>query len=286
MLKDADTGQAVVTEMRAGTGRAYYVGTHESWRWRGKAGEAEHDRFWRQLVRHAAEEPYAARAGRLALDLDRVAVAPGEPVKVRVRVYPDDPSSAEETSGSGQPRPAPAPVPAETLRVAVYDAAAGSGSPPVRITSLTEAGDGGAGRLRGTLPDLPAGRYAVRLASTAPGGVPAAGWPEVSLRVDPPTEDEMRHLAGDPDRLRRMAESTWRPAVAAPPARHRTGLLAAAEDDRPRVVEWRLWDSPWLFAFVVACLGAEWALRNGLVWRSREVLSAESSFSPDGAAEA
>ena len=40
--------------------------------------------------------------------------------------------------------------------------------------------------------------------------------------------------------------------------------LTAVADNRPRVTELRLWDSPWLFAFVLACLAAEWALRKRL----------------------
>jgi len=39
-------------------------------------------------------------------------------------------------------------------------------------------------------------------------------------------------------------------------------LAAAAADNRPAVNELPLWDSPWLFLFVVACLGVEWGLRK------------------------
>ncbi len=39
-------------------------------------------------------------------------------------------------------------------------------------------------------------------------------------------------------------------------------LLAALPDIRTRVTELPLWDSPYLFIFVVACFAAEWALRK------------------------
>ena len=39
-------------------------------------------------------------------------------------------------------------------------------------------------------------------------------------------------------------------------------LTAAAADNRPAVNELPLWDSPWLFLFVLACLGVEWGCAN------------------------
>jgi hypothetical protein len=41
-------------------------------------------------------------------------------------------------------------------------------------------------------------------------------------------------------------------------------LLAATGDGHSRYSQWRLWDSPLLFLFVVACFGAEWAMRKRL----------------------
>ena len=72
----------------------------------------------------------------------------------------------------------------------------------------------------------------------------------------------MRNLSGDPDRLRRMAESTGGRLLRLDQIAAVPGLLASASDDRPRLIEWSLWDSPWLFVFVVSCFGAEWALRK------------------------
>ena len=55
-------------------------------------GGRDFDRFWQQLVRHAAGEPYAVRRARLALDVDKIALARGgkrpEDVTV-VRTGPD-----------------------------------------------------------------------------------------------------------------------------------------------------------------------------------------------------
>ena len=42
------------------------------------------------------------------------------------------------------------------------------------------------------------------------------------------------------------------------------GRLRVVAERRPRYAEQRLWDSPYLFVFVVACLAAEWAARKRL----------------------
>jgi hypothetical protein len=265
LLRDADSGLAAATEFRpgGGPGRAVYVGTTETWRWRHKGGAAEHERFWRQLVRFAADDPYAATVGRLALDLDKVAVAAGQAVQVRARVLGPD-----EVRSAGGPPPT-----AESLVVEVV-AADGGGGQVVLTARLTEAADG-SGRLRATVADLPVGRYRVRLVAAGgksatpspPASLPATGpaqpdWPELPLVVEAGGEAEMRNLAGDADRLKRMADGTGGRLLRLDQLAAVPGLLAAAADDRPRVVEWPLWDSPWLFAFVVGCLGAEWGLRK------------------------
>src|SRR5213076_3300626 len=71
-------------------GRSFFLATDETWRWRYRTGERDHDRFWLQLVRYASEEPYAADDGRLALDLDPVTIDPGEVTHVRARILDDN----------------------------------------------------------------------------------------------------------------------------------------------------------------------------------------------------
>ncbi len=254
LLRDAETGLAVATEMKSGVGRAFYIGTHETWRWRGKGTDDEHERFWRQLIRYAAEEPYAAQSGRLALDLEQVSASPDANVHARVRVTPAA-SGVDAEAGSAT---LPAIDPAD-LRLEISRQAAGVGpavDTPIRTVRIPVLSDGG--RARVALGELPAGAYEVRLAtSSGPTTLPA-----VPLVVEASLEPEMRNLAGDPDRLRRMAEGTGGRLLKLDQLAAVPGLLTAAAGQRPRVVEWSLWDSPWLFVFVVGCFGAEWALRK------------------------
>ena len=45
---------------------------------------------------------------------------------------------------------------------------------------------------------------------------------------------------------------------------HLPEKLQQTKYDKPQLAEMSLWDSPYLFVFVLACLGAEWALRKRL----------------------
>src|SRR5262249_7410761 len=86
LLVERATGDPLLTEQRVGLGRVFVVATDETWRWRYRTGERDHDRFWIQLARYASEEPYAAESGGLSLDADPVTTEPGATVHVRARL--------------------------------------------------------------------------------------------------------------------------------------------------------------------------------------------------------
>jgi hypothetical protein len=87
---------------------------------------------------------------------------------------------------------------------------------------------------------------------------------EVPVHVAASAEAEMADVSGDPDLLRRIAEASGGQMLTLDRLAELPGLLAATGTDRTRYAEWAIWDSPLLFLFVVACLGAEWALRKRL----------------------
>lgn len=249
---------SVLTQMRLGLGRVFFFGAQETWRWRLKSGERDHDRFWLQLVRYAAEEPYAARTASAALDVERVAIEPGDTVGVRVRLF-DDTARAEDYSVNV--------VRADGAVVARRDVTASSTSAP------------GTGRYSVELPPLDEGEYRVRLvgpkpapAVTDPAGLtqPAAAAaaaaapqpPEAPLKVAATSEAELSDLSPDHALLRRLAESSGGEFLTLDQIGQLPDRLAAVTARRTRLVEHPLWHSPLLFAFVVACFGAEWALRK------------------------
>ena len=104
--------------------------------------------------------------------------------------------------------------------------------------------------------------YQVQLVGSAEGPAGAAQRLSVPLRVEASDEAELADVSADPGRLKRLAESTGGETIALDQLARLPGLLSSASGHQPRFVELRLWDSVYLFVFVLACLGAEWALRK------------------------
>ena len=234
LLIEADSRLPVLTESRPGNGRVFFVGTNETWRWRQKVGGRDFDRFWLQLLRYAAGEPYAVQRDALALDADKVAPAPGEAVNVRARILRDD---------------------ADRFLIRVL-----RGAEVVQEQRLAPGGDGG-GRYTATVSGLGPGEYALRLVNPS-DDQPDAPVLEVPLHVAGSTEAEMTDVSGDDDLLRRLADASGGEFLSPERLAELPGLLAATGETRSRYSEISLWDSPLLFLFVVACFGGEWALRK------------------------
>lgn len=242
VLAERESGEAVMTESARGAGRVIYLGTDEAWRWRGQPGAG--DAFWPQLFRRAGAQPYAASEQNLWLDAAELSPEPGRPVKLRARVLASDgaPADAESQLVHVLHRD-------ETIATATLTAAGG--------------GDGNDGRYEGELPGLPAGDYVLRL--DAPPDPSAEIPPDpvtLPLRVAPNLAPELADLSGDERLLRRMAESSGGQLVPLEQVALLPRLLAEGRERQAQLVEYPLWDSPWLFGFVLACLSTEWALRK------------------------
>jgi hypothetical protein len=241
LLVERDTRSPVLTRQRLGRGQVFFLGIDETWRWRSKSGDRDQDRFFRQLVRAAADEPYAVSNGLLSLDADQVVIRPGESVRVRARVV--DPGA--ETWAWGAPAPTTS-IELEILR---------DGS-PVRVQSLPAAGEPGSGRFEGRVGGLDPGRYVLRLRPPYGAGV------EYPLHVSENYERETLDLSGNADLLQRLARSSGGEFRTLENFEDVPRLLADSRKLAPRVAELKLWDSWYLYAVVVSALGAEWALRK------------------------
>jgi hypothetical protein len=240
LLVEADSRAAVLTESFPGNGRAFFLGTSETWRWRHKVGARDFDRFWLQLLRYAAGEPYAVQRDLFALDTDKVEIAPGEAVTVRARILEGD---------------------ADAFHIDVV-----RGGQLVQTQRLTPAGGRGGGRYTATLSGLSEGEHVIRLSKSGGEDEDSPGSPvlEAPLQVASRSDAEMADVSGDNDLLRRVAEASGGQFLPLDRVGELRGLLATTGANRSRHSELPLWDNPLLFVFVVACFGAEWALRKRL----------------------
>lgn len=238
LLVERGSGAPLLTRQRLGRGKVFFLGMDETWRWRNKVGERDQDRFFMQLVRAAADEPYAANNNYLSFDTDRVTVAPGESVHVRGRLA--DPSSQ------------PADWPGLDLDVLSESGAV------LKTMRLSAVGAADSGRYEGTVGGLGAGEYRLRVRG------PDASELEYPLHVAESFEAEMNDLSPDEKLLGRLSRSSGGEVVTLDHFQDLMGRLSTLRAHEPRTAELRLWSSWYLYSFVLACLGAEWALRKRL----------------------
>ena len=239
LLSDRSSGAAVITE--AAQAAARWCSSARMKRGVGipAAGTGSADRFWPELLRHVAPEPYAAVEANVSLDVSDIAPRPGQAVNLRARLLSSD--------------GAPVDGPAQTASL-LEDG---------EVVSTVTLRNTGNGRYKGKLDGLDAGDYTLRL--EAPPD-PTAELPPapavVPLHVAENLEAEMADLSGDDRLLRRMAESSGGRFVQLDQLNTLPRLLAENQEKQNQLIEYTLWDSPYLFGFVLACLSAEWALRK------------------------
>jgi hypothetical protein len=236
LLVERDLGLPVLTEARVGAGRAFFFGCHETWRWRGNVGERDQDRFWSQLIRYACEEPYAVHDGPVALAAEPMVAEPRQPIRVRAKVLDE-----------GKDRSI---VPTLTILKNGINA---------RTQVLLPAGAVEAGRFESIVDDLPEGEYEFRLSvNNAPTSK------ALKILIKDTFAAEMSNIAGDEARLRRIATASGGEMLRLEQIDELPAKIRAAREKQTQFVEYPLWDSPYLFALVLGCLGTEWALRKHL----------------------
>ena len=234
LLVDKNSQMPVLTESRLGSGRTFFLGLDETWRWRLRVGERDQDRFWLQLVRYAADEPYAQVNAKLAMDLDRVFISPGDAVNVRVRL--EDRADAA----------------AKTPIVKILQ-----NGKTVREDRPVPLGEAQPGRFAAAVRDLPAGRYDV--VASMPDDPESKL--QLPLEVGWSLDRELADVSADPGTLRQLASSTGGSFLWL----EQTGDLARRITNLRRnttLAEVPLWTSPYLFLLVLGCLAAEWAIRK------------------------
>jgi hypothetical protein len=236
LLVESESRLPVLTEMRLGAGRAFFLATDETWRWRFKSSEGDQDRFWRQLVSYASDQPYFQRNEWLALDADKVAAQPNEPIRIRARL-------ADEQARNSKIQDL------EVLR-----------DGKVWSTRVLEpVGADGSGRFAATI-SLPTGEFLLRWSLALPRGKSTAV--QMPLHVAASDEAELMDLSGNDKMLRQIADATSGQFLTLEQVNSLPDRLEIAGDKSQRMVEFALWDSPYLFCFVLGCLGVEWALRK------------------------
>ncbi len=221
-----------------GSGRVVYLGSGESWRWRYKAADRIHARFWNQLVNAVMQPPYAASDAFVAIGTDRIDYRPGERAMVRVRV--------QDTAG-------------EPVGDATVDALIVADGQTIAAVPLN-VDDPARGTYQGMTPPLERGEYQVRVRVS--GFDTAALQASTPIWVSPRGAGEFDRVSLDRETLRQIADAGQGVFVHESDADRLLESLAPLSTGRVVESDYLLWQSyPWFLA-ILSLLTLEWWLRK------------------------
>jgi hypothetical protein len=232
LLAESQSGDPVLLDRTLGMGRVYFVGLDQTWRWQSGRGAGPQEQFWNQLAQSLATLPYLLNQTPLALDIDPVQARPQQSISVR----------AAWTDSSA----APARLQLDVLQ-----------NEKLLQTHWLDLDAGRQGTA--ALPGLDAGDYELCLHA------PQQLSPDLRcpLQVAADYSVEMADLSGDREALKRLATLGGGAALDVENLQSLPARLQAVARQRGDIQE-PLWNSGYLFLFVIACLCAEWGLRKGV----------------------
>jgi uncharacterized membrane protein len=228
-----------VVQRAFGAGRVMYCSTDETWRWRYKAADAYHQRFWHQLARTIMAKPFAASDEFASLDTGSASYEFGAAVDVRVRLLGVDgrPASAETTVDAVLSR--------DGQVVATVNLAPDATVP---------------GIFRGRTTALDEGKYEVALqASGFNRDVLSA---RTDFVVEPRESIEFSQIACNEELLREMALAANGQYFREEQLGSLVDLLRPLSSGKIVESETLLWQSYWWFSAIIGLLAIEWMLRK------------------------
>ena len=228
LLVESNSDSVVASDMSVGRGHVIFLGLDEIWRW----GVDAPAWFWPPLLKHFTTPPYAVSDGWLSLDVDAASVSAGETTDVRIKLA--------DFAG---------PTRDVSIRLAVLQ-----DKKQILALSPQRIGDG---EWIAKLSGLPVGSYHIQ--ATVDDTNRRRSLSE-ALQVLPEYQSEFQNAAAGRDELARLAETSHGRLLEMEQVPQLPALLDQAAITPTVAVS--LWDSGYLFVFVVACFCAEWALRK------------------------
>ena len=233
---DGGSVPAIVTQP-VGAGQVVLFAFDETWRWRYRAADRWHQRFWNQLLGYVLPQPFAVADRQLALDSGGVRYDAGEAVPIRVRLDGD-------WAGEGD-------------RIVEAVITPDEGEP--QMVALSEDAVV-SGLFRGAAESLPPGRYAVTVRTADYAADERSARTEFA--VEPPETGELDETVLNEPLLQAIADRSG--------GRYRREeeigdlVKELAPLSRGRVVESdrRIGETWWWMLAIVSLLTIEWVQRK------------------------
>jgi hypothetical protein len=245
-----DDATGLLVQQSYGFGKVLFVGLDSTWRWRYKAGDVYHHRFWGQLVRWAAAERLLPAGNRLVRFGTREPVYQhGQEIEIAARL------SDEAQPGSLPQRPL----------VRVMRRKADKTEEEVAVVPLQVNAQQGK-LLEGKLRDLPAGTYRVDLDVAKLRDPLFSG--DAGFTVLPAENAELLDLSPNWELLQGLAEQSQGRVFTPKNVEQVLNLLAHSVQPREVRQDSKPWrDEPlvwWALGIFVSLLALEWLWRKGL----------------------
>lgn len=235
----------VIVQRQYGSGKVIWIGIDSTWRWRFRAGDRYHHRFWGQLARWAARNKASAGNEFVKFSLSKTDIDAGEITTATARWTQDyldrfpDVKSKVVISDASDP---------EKI-IASFDLNRQKNQPTIQEANL---------------PALPAGEYQLKLLTTPEVG----NGKEITtpLFVHEIKTIELGNLTSNPQLLSEMAESSGGKLLTPDHIDQLLDLLPQLNEETTNQDEVSLWDHWLILTLIMAILTVEWAIRklNGL----------------------
>lgn len=255
-----------------GFGQVVWMGLDSTWRWRRRAGDEWHYRFWGQLIRWAARNKAAAGNDNVRMSLSDVVIDESEIIEAMVRW---NPKMLPQMQGAVVEVVATLVEPAASAKSTTATDAAVAGdkkdsdsnkslTPAEHITVLTAVADAPE-RFVGRLPRLSAGAWKVQLRVTGGGvKIDESIFNEVLVRQQ--VSQELANVSCNREFLTQLAELTNGAVVEPFEAERLVSLIQPQDQPEEKLKERTLWDHWIVLVIFFTLLTSEWVLRklNGL----------------------
>lgn len=250
-----------------GFGQVVWMGLDSTWRWRRRAGDEWHYRFWGQLIRWAARNKAAAGNDNVRMSLSDVVIDESETVEAMVRwnrkLLPQlEGAIVEIVATLVEP-------PSDTIAVGTPQDSSHTPddsalTPAKHVTLLTPAPDA-AERYVGRLPRLSAGAWKLQLRVTG-GNLTEEDSIQSEVLVRKQISRELANISCNRELLTQLAELTKGAVVEPFEAEKLISLVQPRDHPEQKLEERTLWDHWVVLLIFFTLLTSEWVLRklNGL----------------------
>ncbi|MEZ6060733.1 MAG: hypothetical protein R3C19_10250 [Planctomycetaceae bacterium] len=252
--RTAREDSAAIIHQYYGFGQVVWMGIDSTWRWRRRAGDTWHHRFWGQLVRWAARNKSAAGNDQVRMTLSEVLIDETEHIDVSVRWNPNVADQLQDAQLQALI------VPLDAAGNAVTDEANAAAVREERRVTLAPV-EGSPERFAGRISRLPAGAYEVRL-QVESDRLKLTEDIRTQIMVQRQLSTELADISCNRDLLQSLATLSGGRMLEPWQLSELPDLLRPNDVTESAVQEKSLWDHWLLLVVFFALLMTEWVVRK------------------------